>query len=433
MPYQTEERLKSYLDGNQPHREQMCLALLGVDRRFTEVTPRHPKGGRDGGRDIEGVFRGRYKAYGAVGFLNTANDSNEQKKQIKGKFKEDLMSALNNTPRPDAFFFMTNVSLSIGEKTELVEKAKKSGIVECEIFDRERLRVILDSVDGFAIRFQYLGIALTEPEQATFFGRWGDDIQSVMTTGFASIQSTLDQLLFLQESQDSLVGFTAILKLDREYTGEELGHLRAYCQIYLQEAPLNTICLLFGTTDRWHRDERDTEQMTPSGVANGLCLSQWRQLMPDDETIPEHVDIPFEKSSSGSQVGISKTKSIALTYHTNHFIRLEPDFKLKHLQDGLFLFLTNKTLAQRIVSIDIYANGYKLSEIEKHQISIDENDVKSATPLEFTSAELEDSWVIIRPKSASAFSMDFSSRVPVRMFKSLPAGVKPPDSKKTMD
>ena len=44
MPYQTDERLKSYLDTNQLHREQMCRALLSIDKRFTDVRPRHPRG-----------------------------------------------------------------------------------------------------------------------------------------------------------------------------------------------------------------------------------------------------------------------------------------------------------------------------------------------------------------------------------------------------
>lgn len=53
MAYETDERLKSYLDTNQLHREQLCLAILALDKRFTNVRPRHPRGGPDGGRDIE--------------------------------------------------------------------------------------------------------------------------------------------------------------------------------------------------------------------------------------------------------------------------------------------------------------------------------------------------------------------------------------------
>ncbi|MEM9463451.1 MAG: hypothetical protein AAGF11_55435 [Myxococcota bacterium] len=162
VPYQTDERLKSYLDTNQLHREQMCCAILAADHRFSEVRPRHPRGGPDEGRDIEAVYRDDQKAFGAVGFINQANDSKEQKRRIKSKFMDDLASALGATVRPDAFVFFTNVNFTIGEKGELVQKAKASGIPFCEIFDRERLRIELDSPDGFSTRFQYLGIALSD-------------------------------------------------------------------------------------------------------------------------------------------------------------------------------------------------------------------------------------------------------------------------------
>jgi hypothetical protein len=40
--------------------------------------------------------------------------------------------------------------------------------VHCEVVDRERMRIALDSPDGFSIRFQYLDIPLSEAEQASF-------------------------------------------------------------------------------------------------------------------------------------------------------------------------------------------------------------------------------------------------------------------------
>ena len=56
--------------------------------------------------------------------------------------------------------------------------------------------------DGFSIRFQYLGLPLSEEEQASFFAKWGDDIQSVISTGFQRIEKTLDRVLFLHEASD---------------------------------------------------------------------------------------------------------------------------------------------------------------------------------------------------------------------------------------
>ena len=83
LPYQTDERLKSYLDTNQLQRERICGAILATDKRFSEVRSRHPRGGPDGGRDIQAIYRGEQITFGAVGFVNQANDSNEQKKLLR--------------------------------------------------------------------------------------------------------------------------------------------------------------------------------------------------------------------------------------------------------------------------------------------------------------------------------------------------------------
>ena len=77
MTYETDQRLKNYLDTNQLARERLCLAVLAIDKRFSDVKPRHPRGGPDGGRDIEAVFRSSETAFAAVGFLNEANDSDD--------------------------------------------------------------------------------------------------------------------------------------------------------------------------------------------------------------------------------------------------------------------------------------------------------------------------------------------------------------------
>jgi hypothetical protein len=120
VPYKTDERLKSYLDSNQTSREQMCLSVLAIDSRFSEVRPRHPKGGPDGGRDIEALYRQSQLAFGAVGFINQANDSSQQKNAITKKYWADLTSALRADPKPEMFVFFTNLSLTIGERNKLV-------------------------------------------------------------------------------------------------------------------------------------------------------------------------------------------------------------------------------------------------------------------------------------------------------------------------
>src|SRR3954469_7452587 len=116
MATDTDIRLRSWLDSNQRDREQMCRAVLALDERFSDVRPRHPLGGRDGGRDIEATFQGNREAFGAVGFANGANDSDEQKKQIRNKFKDDLASALGANPELKVFAFLTNLHFTMGEQ-----------------------------------------------------------------------------------------------------------------------------------------------------------------------------------------------------------------------------------------------------------------------------------------------------------------------------
>ena len=119
MSYDTAERLKGYLDGNQPHREQMCLALLANDRRFSSVTPRQPYGGPDGGRDIEALYDKREKTFGAVGFINQANDSPTQKARLKRKFQTDLKRALEVESRLKVFIFLLIFNLQRLKKKTL--------------------------------------------------------------------------------------------------------------------------------------------------------------------------------------------------------------------------------------------------------------------------------------------------------------------------
>src|SRR5260221_6552942 len=136
---------------------------------------------------------------------------------------------------PTVFVFFANVNLTIGEKDDLIQLAKAAGISFCEIFDRERIRIQLDSPDGFFIRYQYLQIPLSEEEQASFFSRWGDEIQSVVATGVQKLERSLDRILFLQEATDPLAYLSIALELDREYSGDEIGHFRAFALFHLKE------------------------------------------------------------------------------------------------------------------------------------------------------------------------------------------------------
>ena len=431
MPYVTDERLKGYLDTNQLHREQMCLAVMAIDKRFSDVRPRHPRGGRDGARDIEAVFKGVLRVFGAVGFVNQANDSKEHKKQIFTKFDDDLTEALKQDPRPKVFVFFTNVNLTVGEKDDLVAIAKGKGLAEAEVFDRERIRLSLDNPDGLSIRFQYLGIPLSEAEQATFFARWGDDIQGVITDGFGKLQKAINRIQFLQEMNQYLSHFTAVLELDREYSGSEIRHYRAFSTLQLKGPVHGIFSIMFGATDNSERGEAKTEQdllKGQSGICGSLYGGQWEMRIPEDRVdAPPAEDpdddndeptFPYVPAGNIRGVGLDDpVKTIRISYRKDQFIRFSPDLRLQDLDECIFIFFLNACLAKKLHTIKIYANEYKLAEIPNVGFKIDPTPVRYYVPLLFSDSELADPWVRVRPASlSSAFHISFSEHTPQRFF-----------------
>ena len=418
MPYQTDERLKSYLDTNQLHREQMCRAILAIDKRYSDVRPRHPRGGPDGGRDIEALFRDNLLTFGAVGFVNQANDSDEQKKKIQEKFTSDLDSALGADKTLKAFVFFTNINLTIGEKEKLIEKAKLCHLVHCEIVARERMRIALDSPDGFSIRFQYLNIPLSEEEQASFFARWGDDIQSVISTGFQRLESTLNRVLFFQESTDPLYHLTLIFELKDKYSAVEIGHFRLFCAIYLEEPKQQKVLeIIFGSSDKSSRmrgndDTRADFTEQKPGIKYGISSGLWeREIYLYDKKGG------YQQINSSSSIGRDEVESLSIKFWNGNFHRYFSTMSLKDLDDAIFLPILNKSLAEKIKAIHLYSNDYKIQEIKTEDFRIDETRFEAWIPVKFTSEELEDSWVRIRPSDMlSAFQIQFFDKTPKRIF-----------------
>jgi len=425
MTYRTDERLKSYLDTNQLHREQLALAVLALDKRFTEVRPRHPRGGPDGGRDIEAIFRGNQLAFAAVGFVNQADDSEEKKRTIRSKFADDLQSALRNTPAPEVLVFFTNVNLTVGEKDQLIASAKSHGIVICEIFDRERIRIALDSADGFAIRFQFLGMPLSEEEQASFFAKWGDDINSVIATGFQTIQKTLDHLLFLQEARDSVQTLQLTFELDREYTGEQIAHFRAFCRVFLAEPKLNILSILFGCTDNRYRFDNETDNASKQhpGIKFGVSGAQWEQQFSSEadkaengNELEDEETEKYQRDSTFSSVGLDTVRFLTIQYSKPGLFRFTPVLHLRDFDGGMLMPMLNRSLAQLVKTIHVISNGYKLFEVSADRFCIDETPFDPGIPASFSDAELADQWVRIRPKNSSAFRLAFAEEIPERLF-----------------
>lgn len=437
MATDTDIRLRSRLDSNQRDREQMCRAVLALDARYTEVRPRHPLGGPDGGRDIEALFSGTLRTFGAVGFANSANDSDDQKKQIRRKFRDDLTSAIAAEPAPKAFVFFTNVHFTMGEQDEMKKEASRAGIEHCDVLDRERLRIELDSPGGFFIRFQYLGIPLSEAEQASFLSRYGAQIQDVVTSGFQKVEKTLDRLLFLSEARDALEALSFRFVLKRSYPASEIGHFRAFVFLTLNEFRPGMHMLWFGSSDksdRFRMDLDDERQDMKAGIANGIGSGQWERYLPADlevynqkaEDAPVGQDaldqgkisFEYQQTSWTSGVGLDPVQALVATYRHADCRRLRlPKLALRDLEDGMFLPFVNGKLAEKIHSIQVFANGYKLEDFSPSDFLIDRSRCGESLPTEFGDDEMADPWVRLRPTNMnSAYRFRFGEITPKRIY-----------------
>jgi hypothetical protein len=352
--------------------------------------------------------------------LNGANDSNEQKREIKNKFKDDLLAALTATPKPQVFIFLTNANLTVGEKDALIAEAKAETISYCEIFDRERIRIALDEPDGFSIRFQYLGLAMSPEEQASFFAKWGDDIQSLVTNGFQRLEATIDRVLFLQEATDILSSLYFQLELDREYPADEIGHFRAFCYLHLVEPKHKIFQIAFGSSDRASRFRGGTNELDVPGIKHGISGQQWENYLDINEKRTDEEDKEkFVAVGGSSSIGMDPVRFITMRYyHDGGFIRLQPRLQLLDFDRATYLLMLNRSLAEKVKAIHVSANGYKVDEYLKPSFNIDPTEFKSLIPATFSAEEMTDPWVRIRPANASAFSISFSSRTPRRLFSS---------------
>jgi hypothetical protein len=100
-------------------------------------------------------------------------------------------------------------------------------------------------------------------------------------------------------------------------------------------------------------------------------------------------------------------------------IRFRPRLQLRDLDNCMFMPVLNKSLSEKLDSIQVFANGYKLADIGLDEFEIDTSPIESTIPGAFTPEELGDSWVRIRPARrflASTFHLRFTPTTPSRMY-----------------
>jgi hypothetical protein len=270
-PRLTEERLRNHLDGDQPGRERMCLALLPLLGPFTECRPRRPKGGPDQARDIECRCQG-VPTWGAVGFRNGGGNDKAARSATQKKFRDDLKAALKKNLNLNGFVFFTNVDLTPEQKAALIAHAKDKGVT-AQVFDMEILRQALDSKDGIHIREQYLGINANADAdewkrlQTSKIGSYFVPIRlpevpdgQVTDEGLEKLQDTLARILTYSFGHVCVTSpfddFVFILSVEREDTETEPGFvpltLAVHCHITAFVWAFQEWCqvLIEGSADR---------------------------------------------------------------------------------------------------------------------------------------------------------------------------------------
>ena len=234
----TEERLRAWLDANQVQRERLCAQLLPLLGSYSQVEPRRPKGGPDGARDLQAIHNADLQVWGGFGFRNAVKDDVADKRWACKKFKDDLQTALNENAALKGFVFFTNVDLTPGEQDKLKNHAKGKGIGHVDIFNRERMRLVLDSIEGWGYRLQFLEIEMTREEQLAFIERYGSRLESLLEKQRQElndqqwqIENKLKRIEFMHDCSKPVVEAMVEINLNRAYTAGELGQFRILLQI----------------------------------------------------------------------------------------------------------------------------------------------------------------------------------------------------------
>lgn len=227
----TEERLRSYLDTNQFKRESLCIALLHFLGSYTQVKSRRPKGGPDGRRDLEAIFDGQYTVWGGVGFRNGGGNDSAARKEAQNKYRSDLNSALEEKADLTHFVFFTNVDLTPDQITELKQFAEEKGIIHTEVFDLNRLRVVLDSPEGMIARLQYLDIEMSKTDQLGLINKFGDELQTAFTTRIDRVDETLSRLESFLDFQKPLVQRSMFCELEHAVCATDIENEAIYIEI----------------------------------------------------------------------------------------------------------------------------------------------------------------------------------------------------------
>jgi hypothetical protein len=317
-------------------RERLCLALMPLIGPYTRERPRRPKGGPDGGRDIEAIYEGSAVAWGAVGFRNGGGNDEQARRDASQKFEYDLERSLQENPTLQAFVFFTNVDLTPAIVEKLKETASSRGVAVVDIIDLERLRHALDSPEGLIARLQYLDIPMTATEQIALVNKFGTQLQSAVATRFDRVERTLSHMERFLGFQKPLYRLDLFIAMEGQLCSADIGNQGVLLKISgLQDLGKTTSCLLWNL---------------PKHLNSATHLVTFAQLWLDEDT--KRIT-PFMPSLGPTPSLMTAYCELSLTTggHRVRIADLTTVAVSAYVTDGLYPFL-------RRVVLD--ANGYEL-------------------------------------------------------------------------
>jgi hypothetical protein len=146
---------------------------------------------------------------------------------------------------------------------------------------------------------------------------------------------------------------------------------------------------------------------------------QWiHEVDPENQGNPHDVEEKWKRVGTFGSIGMDPVQAFYIRYeHDDSLIRLSPKLLFRDIDEAMFLPIMNRSLAQKLRSIHVISNGYKLQEIGPEDFHLEEKP-QYDTPIAFSALELEDPWVIVRPRESSLFEVSFSDTTPARLFES---------------
>jgi hypothetical protein len=355
-PRETEQRLRGWLDANQPQRERLCIHLLPLFGRYSEIQPRRPKGGPDGACDIQAIYNDSIEVWGAVGFKNSANDSAEDKKWAVGKFNADIESALNQNPTLKGFVFFTNIDLTPTEQQTLKNAATNKGIIHVDIFYRERIRQMLDSTEGLGYRLQYLNIAMSQEEQISFINSleiMREKQLQELSRKQEEVNHKLHRVEFLNECLRPVHTVMAFAVLNKSYKPEELGHFRLVIEIEKIYDPSPWPTLFIGGKNHYFDSKNNDTQVKLFGLKSLIWSEQ-----------PHELHLNRIKSQEHTQTRVLQFSGPL--YHKRPFTTVG-EFDRTHFD----IFVTPQLL-DAIQCVGFVVNNYALLELPRKKLVIAE-------------------------------------------------------------